>query len=297
MSFNKRSTSEAVTEGLDLTGKTAVITGVNSGLGQESMRALAARGAHVIGLARTKDKAETACAAVDGSTEGLACELSDFTSVVSCAQQIKALGKPIDILMTNAGIMAPTTLQQAHGVELQFATNQLGHFILIQQLLDSVKAADAGRIVILSSGAHALTVRGGIDFNNLDASGGYDPWRFYGQSKLANLLTARVLAKELEGSNATANAVHPGMINTNLSRDIGGLFSNAMLLWAKVMSKTIEQGAATQLLVAVHPSVAGVSGEYFSDCRVSKSTSLGSNATLAQKCWDASMALTADYLP
>ncbi|MEM8491069.1 MAG: SDR family oxidoreductase [Pseudomonadota bacterium] len=297
MAFNKRSTSEAVTDGLNLTGKTAVITGVNSGLGQESMRVLAARGAHVIGLARTKDKAEQACASVNGSTQGLTCELSDFASVVSCAQQIKGLGKPIDILMTNAGIMAPTTLQHAHGIELQFATNQLGHFILIQHLLDSVKAAAAGRIVILSSGAHTLTVRGGIDFENLDASSGYDPWRFYGQSKLANLLTARVLAKELNGSNATANAVHPGMINTNLSRDISGLFSNAMLLWTKMVSKTIEQGAATQLLVAAHPSVEGVSGEYFSDCRIGKSTPFGSNAILAQQCWDASMELTADYLP
>lgn len=297
MTFNKRTTSDAITAGLDLSGKTAVITGVNSGLGQESMRALAARGAHVIGLARTQEKATAACEAIDGSTQGMACELSDFSSVVACAEQIKALATPIDILMTNAGIMAPTTLQHAHGVELQFATNQLGHFILIQHLLDAVKAAEAGRIVILSSAAHTLTVRGGIDFDNLDAASSYDPWRFYGQSKLANLLTARVLAEKLKGSNATINAVHPGVINTNLARDIGGLFSRAMMLVAPFISKTLEQGAATQLMVAAHPSVAGISGEYFSDCRVAKSTSLGSNAMLARECWDASMELTADYLP
>jgi WW domain-containing oxidoreductase len=297
MAFNKRSTSEHVTEGLDLRGKTAVITGVNSGLGQESMRVLAARGAKIIGLARTQAKADAACKAVEGDATGMACELSDFDSVAACGEKIRAGGLPVDILMTNAGIMAPKDLSLSHGVEQQFATNQLGHFILINQLLEQVKAAASGRIVILSSAAHMLTVRGGIDFGNLDAQRGYDPWRFYGQSKLANLLTARVLAEKLKDSKATANAVHPGIINTNLARDTGGAFSRVMMLFAPLMSKSLEQGAATQCMVAVHPSLEGVSGKYFSDCKVARSTSLGNNMILAHECWEASEELTRPYLP
>jgi len=296
MTYGRKSTAEGVTDGIDLTGKTAVITGVNSGLGKESMRVLAMRGAHVIGLARTEKKAAQACHEVKGKTTPLACELSDLESVRDCARAIQKMDIPVDILMTNAGIMAPMTLQHALGLELQFATNHLGHFVLINQLLEQVKAAEQGRIVILSSAAHTLTVRGGIDFDNLDASHGYDPWRFYGQSKLANLLCARTLAKQLEGSNVTVNAVHPGVIRTNLGRDIGGVFSRIMMAFAPLIEKTVEQGAATQCYVATYPELADTSGVYFSDCAPGKTTRYARNDLLAQELWEKSVELAGDYL-
>ncbi len=296
MAFNRKSTAEEVTAGLDLSGKTIVITGVNSGLGEESMRALCARGAHVIGLARTLEKAKAACDAVDGEATPVACELSDFASVKAAADTIKAMNKPIDVLMTNAGIMAPNQLSHAHELEMQFATNHVGHFILIQNLLDQVKAAEAGRIVILSSAAHTMTPKGGIDFSNLDASHGYKPWPFYGQSKLANLLTARHMAKQLEGSGVVVNAVHPGIIQTNLARDAQSFFTTVLGFIAKPIEKNVGQGAATQCYVAVHPDNADVSGEYFSDCKVAKSTALGRNELLAAELWEKTEELAACYL-
>jgi WW domain-containing oxidoreductase len=295
VNYGKRSTATEVSQGIDLRGKTAVITGVNSGLGLESMRVLASRGARVIGLARTQAKADEACAAAGGDTVGLPCELSDFDSVAECAQRIGTMGMPVDILMTNAGIMAPSKLQHAHGVELQFATNHLGHFVLTHRLLGQLKDATAARIVILSSAAHMRSVKGGIDFANLDASAGYDAWRFYGQSKLANLLCARTLARRLRGTKVTVNAVHPGVIRTNLGRDVGGLFARAMVLATPFM-KTLGQGAATQCFVATHPSLEGKSGEYYADCKSSRTSYHGNNDALAERLWQHSEQLTAGYL-
>jgi len=295
MGFNKRSTAEDVTDGLDLSGKTVVITGVNSGLGLESMRVLALRGARVIGLARTQAKADEACASVPGNTLGLPCELSDLASVQACVRAIEALDTPIDILMTNAGIMAPMQMSRANGVEMQFATNHLGHFVLVEGLRGRVEQA-RGRIVILSSAAHTLTVSGGIDFDNLDAAQGYNPWRFYGQSKLANLLHARELARRLEGTGVTVNALHPGIIRTNLARDTGGFMTKLMTLFAPLLEKTLEQGAATQCYVATHPELDGVTGQYFSDCKSTKSSAWGRDEALARELWQHSERLAAGYL-
>jgi WW domain-containing oxidoreductase len=296
MGFNRRSTAEQVTEGSDLSGKVAVITGVNSGLGEESMRVLCQRGAHVIGLARTQAKADAACEAAPGKATGVACELSNFDSVASASRRIRDMDMPIDILMTNAGIMAPKTLSHAHDLEMQFATNHMGHFILVDQLLDQVKWAEAGRVVILSSAAHTMTVSGGIDFDNLDASQGYSPWRFYGQSKLANLLHARHLARRLDDTDVTVNALHPGVIQTNLARDTGGLFTALMSVLAMPIQKNVAQGAATQCYVATHPDVADVSGAYFSDCKEARSSAWGRNEQLAEELWMESERLASGYL-
>jgi NAD(P)-dependent dehydrogenase (short-subunit alcohol dehydrogenase family) len=149
--FDADSTAEQVTQGLDLAGKTYAITGANSGLGFETMRVLALRGAHVIGIARSMDKAEEACSSVAGQTTPAFLDLGDFESVVNCASMIRALGAPLDGLICNAGIMALPERELSNGVEQQFAVNHLGHFILINQLLPTVMAAPQGRFVILSS--------------------------------------------------------------------------------------------------------------------------------------------------
>ena len=158
-SFNRRSTAEEVTEGLDLSGKLVFITGINSGLGNESMRVLAKRGAHIIGAARTLEKATAACSEIDGETTPVACELSSPESIRACAKQVKAEFGHIDVLMCNAGIMAPAQLELLMGLERQFATNHMGHFQLVTQLLGLVEAAPAGRIVMLSSMGHTQAPR------------------------------------------------------------------------------------------------------------------------------------------
>lgn len=294
--FNRRSTAEQVTEGLDLSGKVALITGVNSGLGFESMRVLAMRGAHVIGAARTLEKAREACSKVEGHTTAVVCELSDLNSVAACAGKVLEIGKPLDILMCNAGIMAPSELVQIDGIELQFMTNHLGHFLLVNRLLEQLIAADQGRVVMVSSGGHAHSVAGGIDFANLSGDLSYNAWKFYGQSKLANILYASELARRLEGTRATSNALHPGVIRTNLARSTKGVFSNLITILAKPFERTVEQGAATQCYVATQPGLSTVSGRYFADCRESKPSKDAKRRALAGQLWQISENLLAHRL-
>lgn len=294
--FGRRSTAEQVTDGIDLSGKTVLITGVNSGLGLESMRVLAMRGAHVIAAARSRDKAWRASDGLEGEITPVACELSDLESVAACADEVNAMGLPLDVLMCNAGIMAPARLEQRYGLEMQFLTNHIGHFVLVNRLLDKVVAANAGRIVMLSSMAQVQTPKGGIDFDNLSGEHGYDAWKCYGQSKLANLLCSNELAQRLQGTAATSNAVHPGVIKTNLGRDAGGLFSSFVSVVAGLVERTVAQGAATQCYVATHPDLHGVNGYYFADCNVAKPTRYGRDEALAKRLWRVSEELAADFL-
>jgi NAD(P)-dependent dehydrogenase (short-subunit alcohol dehydrogenase family) len=293
-----RSTAEQVTEGLDLSDKTVVVTGVNSGLGYETMRVLTSRGAHVIGAARSMDKATTACGSVQGKTTPVACELSDMDSVAACAKSILDSGKAVDVLICNAGIMALPELHVIDGLELQFLTNHMGHFLLTYLLQEPLKAAPQGRIVMLSSLAHILTVRGGINFDNLDGSKGYRPWPFYGQSKLADLLSARAFNDHLAGTRVSANAVHPGVINTNLARDVTGplgWFQNNRVISSisdKFLTKTIPQGASTQCYVATSPELKGVGGKYFADNAEGRPSKYARSDSLKKKLWEFSL----DYL-
>ena len=291
--FGSKSTAEEVTEGLDLTGKTALITGANSGLGFETMRVLAARGAKVIGTGRTPEKAEKACASIEnGRATPAVLELSNLESVASCTNQVRDMDTPIDMLILNAGIMALPDLEQVDGIERQFFVNHLGHFALTLGLLDRVKAAPAGRIVVLSSSGHQWAPDGGIQFDNLSGERDYDPMKMYGQSKLANGLFAFELARRLEGTNATANAVHPGIINTNLGRH----FPKWQLVVSKafgwIFMKTVPEGAATQTYVAASPLVEGMTGFYFADCNPVVPDPRMEDAALAAQLWDESEVLT-----
>ncbi|MEM8497669.1 MAG: SDR family NAD(P)-dependent oxidoreductase [Pseudomonadota bacterium] len=295
--FGARSTAEQVTEGLNLSGRTYAVTGCNSGLGLETMRVLALRGAHVIGIARTQTKAEAACASVAGETTPVFLDLAEWDTVVRCAEMIRSMNLPLDGLITNAGIMALPELQLVNGVEKQFAVNHLGHFILINQLREQVLAAPQGRFVILSSGLHERASNG-IEFDNLDGRRHYHPWDAYGVSKLANALCARSLATQLSGSNATANCLHPGVIKTNLVRHLPGWQQWGMKVFGGLFLKNVEQGAATSCYVASNPALAGVRGFYFADCNVSNDRSeYVYDDDMAKQLWKVSGELTREYLP
>jgi NAD(P)-dependent dehydrogenase (short-subunit alcohol dehydrogenase family) len=290
--FDQDSTAEEVTAGMDLAGRTALVTGCNSGLGYETMRVLAMRGAHVIGAARTMEKAQTACDSVSGRTTPIAIELTDLPGIVKAAGQVADMGMPIDMLILNAGIMALPELQVVNGVERQFAVNHVGHFLLTHHLIDQVVAADAGRIVVLSSGAHRAAPDVGIEFDNLDGSKGYEPWPAYGKSKLANGLFSRELARRVAGKGVTSNSLHPGVIPTNLSRHLPPREMDT----SDPRYKTIPQGTATQCYVATHPELAGVSGWYFSDCNPALPSPQMQDDDQAAKLWAVSEELVADYL-
>lgn len=289
--FGYGSTAEDVTEGLDLSGRTILLTGCNSGIGKETLRALASRGAQVIAAARTEDKAAGACQDVGAQATTVACELSEPSSVLACVARVKALGTPLDAIICNAGIMALPKPQQKFGYELQFFTNHIGHFLLVTSLLDSL--APNGRVVMVSSDAHRGAYSEGIQFDNLTAERGYRPWGAYGQSKLANLLFAKHLATRLEGGK-TANSLHPGVIQTNLTRHMNPMVGAVMSVGSALVLKSIPQGAATQCYLAVHPSVEGVSGKYFSDSNEARPNHHGRDEALAARLWEASEQIVAE---
>jgi NAD(P)-dependent dehydrogenase (short-subunit alcohol dehydrogenase family) len=296
--FDDSSTAEEVTAGLDLSGKTYAITGVNSGLGFETMRVLTLRGAHVIGSARTQAKADVACASVEGKTTPMFLDLAQLDSVVACAERIRALDIPVDGLICNAGIMALPELEQVNGIERQFAVNHLGHFVLINQMIDVVAKSEQGRFVLLSSLAHKRAPEGGIQFDNLSGEGGdYAPWTAYGQSKLANALCSRELAHRLSDTAMTSNSVHPGIIATNLGRHMPWYMRWGGALFGWAFMKSVPEGAATQTYVATNPSLVGVRGYYFADCNVAEGTDYLNDDALAKRLWDISVELTQPYLP
>ena len=297
--FGADSTAEEVTAGLDLAGKTYAITGANSGLGYETMRVLALRGARVIGIARTMDKAEAACSSIAGVTIPAYLDLGNFESVVNCASMIRGLDIPLDGLICNAGIMALPERELLYGMEKQFVVNHLGHFILVNQLLETVLAAPQGRFVLLSSLAHNRAPEEGIQFDDLAfANGEYDAWTAYGHSKLANALCSLELARRVSGTSATANSVHPGVINTNLGRHLPWYMRVAGTLFGWTFMKSIEEGAATQTYVATSPGLVGVNGYYFADCNPDPGeTAAMRDEAMAARLWLLSEELTRDYLP
>jgi NAD(P)-dependent dehydrogenase (short-subunit alcohol dehydrogenase family) len=266
-SFGANSTAEEVTEGLDLTGMTALVTGCNSGLGYETMRVLALRGAHVIGTGRTLEKAAKACASVPGETTPVELELSNFESAVDCAEKVAGMVDKLDMLICNAGINTFGELELINGVEKIFVVNHLGHFVLVNHLLPLVNAAVSGRIVHVGSrSGYGQAPAVGIDFDNLRGEGEWDSGEAYGRSKLANALFSLQLSKQLAGSSATSNVIHPGLVQTNIARTAPAFIRGAFDLLGGLVAKSPAQGAATQCYVATSPLLEGVSGAYFEDC-------------------------------
>ncbi len=290
--FGYGSTAEQVTDGLSLAGKTLLVTGCTSGLGAEALRVLALRGACVIGTARTLEKAKLACASVVGETLPLACELSDPASVRACVEAVKNSGKALDAIICNAGVMALPTLQKAHGYELQFFANHIGHFLLVTGLLEQL--SEAGRVVMLSSSAHRQAPKVGIEFDNLDGAKGYSGWSAYGQAKLANLLFAKELSRRFAGSKKTANAVHPGVIRTGLQRHMNPLLGGMLTALGPLGLKSVPQGAATEVYAATHPAFASVTGEYLANCNIGKPRADANDLALARKLWQVSEQIVAN---
>jgi WW domain-containing oxidoreductase len=284
--FGYGSSAEDVTAGLSLQGKTFLVTGCNSGIGLETVRVLGLRGAHVICLARTAQKAAEATAGLQGQFTPIACELSEPSSVRAAVASVRALGLKLDGILANAGIMALATLTLQHGYEAQFFTNHVGHFLLVTGLLDLL--TDDGRVVLTSSTGHTMAPKGGVDFNNLDGSQGYVSWVAYGQSKIANLLFAKELARRFAGTQKAAFAVHPGVIATNLTRNMGMLTAPADVLMAissPLVLKSVGEGAATQVWAATQPGLASISGSYLASCNVAKPRKDAEDPAIAAKLW------------
>ena len=242
----------------DQTGKRILITGANSGIGFEAAKVLVGKGAEVIMACRNTNKGEQALAQIkqacpEGNVSLMALDLASLASVNAFAGEFKQAYDSLDILINNAGVMAPPFSQTADGFEMQFGTNHLGHFALTGHLLPLLEAGEAGRIVVVASLAHRF---GKVNFSNLNSEKRYLRWPAYAQSKLANLMYAKELQRRLEkaGSKVIAVAVHPGYSATNLQRHTpGGAIMN------KIAQSQLE-GAMPTLYGATNPGVKG--GEY-----------------------------------
>ena len=296
--FGAKSTAEDVTLGLDLTGKTAVVTGCNSGLGYETMRVLAMRGAHVIGTGRNLEKASKACSSVTGKTTPVALELSNFDSIVESADAIAKLSLPVDILVCNAGINTFSDLELVNGVERTFVVNHLGHFVLVNQLMPLIKESEESRVVHVSSkSAYVQAPVVGIDFYNLRGEGAFDYWEAYGRSKLANLLFTYQMDRNLRGSKIAVNAVHPGLVATNfLASNNKSLIARFLNLFMRVGISS-EESASKIMNILMSSEFQETRGKYFVNGMIEKSAPQSYSEKDAKQLWMLSNKLAGTDFP
>ncbi|GFG51772.1 oxidoreductase [Mycolicibacterium agri] len=264
--FGFESTAADVIDDVDLTGKSAIVTGASSGIGVETARALAAAGARVTLAVRNTTDGDRVAAAIRDSTGNTnvdvgAVDLSDLSSVGAF---VRAWSGPLHILVNNAGVMAiPELTMSASGHEMQFASNHLGHFALAVELHRALAVAEGARVVSVSSAGH---LRSPVVFDDIDyAFRDYDPFGAYGQSKTANVLFAVEATRRWADDGITANAVMPGAIVTRLGRHVDERVAAAAMKRQQTV-KTVEQAAATSVLLAASPLLDGVGGRYFEDC-------------------------------
>jgi NAD(P)-dependent dehydrogenase (short-subunit alcohol dehydrogenase family) len=281
--FGATSTTEDVLAGIDLHGKRFLVTGVSAGLGVETARSLVAHGAYVVGAARDLDKAKTATAQVQedaaakgGGLELVELDLADLKSVRACADRLVKNGKPFDVVIANAGVMATPFGHTADGFETQFGTNHLGHFVLVNRIASLIR--DGGRLVNLSSSGHRFSNVDLIDPNFQHTP--YEPFIAYGRSKTANILFAVAFDKRHRNRGVHAAAVHPGVIQTELGRHVDlSRFDEMIQQINRQLAadgkppfqwKTIPQGAATSVWAAVVGPADEIGGRYCENCHVSQ---------------------------
>ncbi len=297
--FDANSTAEEVTAGIDLKGKIAVVTGCTSGIGLETMRVLALRGAYVLGTSRSYERADAACRRTPGITSPLELELADPESVIACADAIRSLNSPLDILVCNAGYRGGGGARElVNGIEKHLAINHLGHFLLVNRVLDRLFFSWQGRVVVVASRS---SYRGapdeGIRFDDLTLAENYSDSLAYGHSKLANVLYSLGLARRLRGTRITSNSLHPGVIDTEIDRNLNRFVQFGFGVLTSIAGKSVAEGAATSCYVATSPLLGATSGKYFEDCNaVTVPASHHNDIAMSDRLWDLSESLLGDYL-
>lgn len=316
--FGFASTTDEVLEGISLEGRTALVTGASSGLGMETARALASRGATVVMLARSREKLDAAVAvleadALPGRLDSALLDLADLDRVRNAAATLLDLYPRVDLLINNAGVMACPLQRTAQGFEMQFGTNHVGHFLLTCLMAPALLAAAAAggepRVINLSSAGHRF---GAFNFTDPDYhQRDYEKWQAYGESKTANILFSVGLDARLAPRGVRVLAVHPGMIMTELGRHLDEADLEAIRARAASRSaagqeaggeprslfKSIPQGAATTVWAATSPALAGVGGRYLEDCQLAEEAgkdtaggveSYATDPALAEQLWQLS---------
>lgn len=276
-----------------MTGKTVLVTGGTGGIGRATATALANLGAHVVITGRNETRAQEAAAEIRAATgnagvDALAADLSEQAEIRRLAAEVLARYARLDVLINNVGGSWAHRKLTSDGLEYTFAVNHLAAFLLTDLLLERLKASAPSRVITVSSNAQAM---GKIKFDDLQGEHGFSSQKAYPQSKLANVMFTYELARRLQGSGVTANALHPGVVRTAFgSEDPTGLFK-VVVPFARPFMKTPERGAQTSVYLASSPEVEGVTGKYFSNCKPKSSNKSSYDRVAAAQLWDVSAEL------
>lgn len=270
----------------DLKGKTVLVTGATNGIGEVAAQALAAQGARIVVVSRSASKCADVVQRIQRATgnqavEWIAADLSTLAGINEAADEFLARHQLLHVLVNNAGGVFADRQVTGDGYEMTFALNHLNYFLLTKRLRDTIVASGPARIVNVSSDAH---YSGKMNFEDLMGAQKYSSWAAYSQSKLANVMFTYELARQLEGSNVTANVLHPGFVATGFGRNNGGLWSMVMPL-VQLFAKNPANGAQTSIYLASSPAVAQTSGQYFADSKAKKSSELSYDVVAQQRLW------------
>lgn len=277
-----------------IAGKTCLVTGATSGIGRAAAVELARRGARLVLVARDARRAEETTAEI-AATSGrrdtivIRGDLASFAEVRRVAAEFRALDRPLDVLVNNAGLVMDRREQTVDGLEHTLAVNHYAPFLLTNLLLDHLRASAPARVVTVSSMGHKFAGR--IDPDCLEPAGTYRGMRLYCISKLGNVLFTRELARRLAGTGIEAYSVHPGSVATRFGSNTGGILNwgSKLIAWTR---RTPEKGAETIVYLCTEPQPAGTSGDYFFDCRARSTSRAGSDPELARRLWESSERVT-----
>ncbi len=273
-------------------GKTCMITGATSGIGRASALELGRLGAKLVLVCRNRERGEELVREIqragNSDVELMLANLESQAEIRKVAAEFLATGKPLQVLMNNAGVFNMKRARTSDGLEEVFAVNHLAYFMLTLLLLDRIKESAPARIINISSDLHQ---RATIKFDDLGGDRSYGGMSSYAQSKLANVLFTYELARRLAGTAVTVNCVHPGVVATNLANRNGGLVGTAWKI-VSAFTKTPDVGARTQVYLASSPEVEGVTGKYFIDSKEARSSAESHDAAIARRLWEVSAQMT-----
>ncbi len=273
--------------------KNILITGATSGIGKAAAIKLASMGANIHFIARNKEKAKALSEEIEKLSGKMPCsiiaDLSSQDEIKKAAEEFKSLNIPLHILLNNAGLINMERKETVDGFEAVFALNHLAYYSLTNLLLENLKNGSPSRIVNVSSGAHAFVK--GFNFDDVQAVKSYKPFQVYGYSKLANILFTKKLSSLLENENITVNCLHPGVVGTAFGQNNGSL-QKILFFIAKPFIRSPEKGAESSIYLCSSPDVSGISGEYFYNCKIEKTTKWAKNQEDADRLWSLSAELT-----
>ena len=277
----------------EIKNKNVLITGATSGIGEATAIDLAKKGANIFFIARNNLKAQNLSDKIEFISgkrpKFFIADLASLKNIKESALEFISLDIPLHVLLNNAGLINNNRKETVDGFEEVFSINHLAYFYLTHLLLDKLKEGTPSRIINVSSGAHAFVK--GFNFDDVNSLKEYKPFKVYGYSKLANILFTKKLSQVLENENITVNCLHPGVVGTGFGQN-NGMFSKILFNLSKPFMRSSEKGAETSIYLCSSPDVSDVSGQYFYNCKIAKTTSWANNQEDADRLWDLSKELT-----